>query len=100
MELAAQAVEVLSRPAAPLPVPVPKARLNINLDTEAGPAAVVLRHLRERSVFKVQECLGRAFREYLQGQGSLRLHTPKIVHAGAEGGSTSSGWTTLAARRF
>lgn len=87
VELAAQAVEVLSRPAAPLPVPVPKARLNINLDTELGLRPVVLRHLRERSVFKVQECLGRAFREYLQGQGFTEVHTPKIVHAGAEGGS-------------
>ena len=87
VELAAQAVEVLSRPEAPLPVPVPKARLNINLDTELGLRPVVLRHLRERSVFKVQECLGRAFREYLQGQGFTEVHTPKIVHAGAEGGS-------------
>ena len=87
VELAAQAVEVLSRPEAPLPVPVPKARLNINLDTELGLRPVVLRHLRERSVFKIQECLGRAFREYLQGQGFTEIHTPKIVHAGAEGGS-------------
>ena len=54
---------------------------------ELGLRPVVLRHLRERSVFKVQECLGRAFREYLQGQGFTEVHTPKIVHAGAEGGS-------------
>ena len=70
-----------------MPVPVPKAKLNVSLDTELGLRPVVLRHLRERSVFKLQECLGRAFREYLQGQGFTEIHTPKIVHAGAEGGS-------------
>lgn len=87
VELAAERVEILSRPAAPMPVPVAKAKLNVNLDTELGLRPVLLRHLRERSVFRVQECLGRAFREYLQGQGFTEIHTPKIVHAGAEGGS-------------
>lgn len=87
VELAAERVEVLSRPAAPMPVPVAKAKLNINLDTELSLRPVLLRHLRQRSVFRVQECMGRAFREYLQGQGFTEIHTPKIVHAGAEGGS-------------
>ena len=48
---------------------------------------MVLRSLRERSVFKVQECICRSFREYLHSQGFTEIHTPKIVHAGAEGGS-------------
>ena len=87
VELAAEQVEVLSRPAAPMPIPVPKAKLNVNLDTELELRPAVLRHLRERSVFKLQECLGRAFREYFQSQGFTEVHTPKIVHAGAEGGS-------------
>ena len=78
---------MLSRPAAVMPVPIPKAKLNVNLDTELGLRPVVLRHLRERSVFRVQECLGRAFRDYLRDQGFTEIHTPKIVHAGAEGGS-------------
>lgn len=87
VELVAEGVGVLSRPAVPMPVPLSKARLKVNLDTELGLRPVMLRHLRERSVFRVQECLGRAFREYLQGQGFTEIHTPKIVHAGAEGGS-------------
>ena len=87
VELAAESVEVLSRPAEPMPVPVAKAKLNVNLDTELGLRPVLLRHLRERGVFRVQAALGRAFREYLQGQGFTEVHTPKIVHAGAEGGS-------------
>ena len=87
VELVAEGIEVLSRPAAAMPVPIPKAKVNVNLDTELGLRPVVLRHLRERSVFRVQECLGRAFRDYLRDQGFTEIHTPKIVHAGAEGGS-------------
>lgn len=87
VELLARAVEVLSRPAAPMPVPVSKAKLNVGLDTGLGLRPVLLRNLRERSVFRVQAGLSRAFREYLQSQGFTEIHTPKIVHAGAEGGA-------------
>ena len=78
---------MLSRPAAPMPVAVSKRRLRLNLDTELSLRPLVLRSLRTRSVFKVQEGISRAFREYLTAQGFTEIHTPKIVHAGAEGGS-------------
>lgn len=87
MEIRVEQIEVLSAPAEPMPVPVNKWKLNLNLDTELALRPVVLRNLKKRSVFKLQEGLGRAFREYLSGQGFTEIHTPKIVHAGAEGGS-------------
>ena len=87
VELAARAGKVLSPPAEPMPVPVAKAKLHLNLDTELSLRPVLLRNLRERSIFQIQAGLCRAFREYLQGQGFTEIHTPKIVHAGAEGGS-------------
>ena len=86
-ELAVESVEVLSRPAAPMPVPVAKRKLNLSLDTELSLRPVVLRAQRERAVFRIQAGLCRAFREYLTTQGFTEIHTPKIVHAGAEGGS-------------
>ena len=86
-EIAAEAVTVLSRPASPMPVSLAKRRLDIHLDTELPLRPAVLRHLRRRAVFKVQEGLVRAFRDYLTGEGFTEVHTPKIVHAGAEGGS-------------
>ena len=86
-ELAAEGVEVLSRPFAPMPVPVAKRKLNLSLDTELSLRPVALRAERERAVFRIQAALCRAFREYLTGQGFTEIHTPKIVHAGAEGGS-------------
>jgi len=86
-ELAITKLQILSTPAEPLPVPVSKWKLNLNLDTELNLRPVVLRNLRKRSVFKIQEGLGRAFRAYMEGQKFTEIHTPKIVHAGAEGGS-------------
>ena len=86
-EIAAEEIAVLSRPAAPVPVSLGKGPLKLNLDTELAVRPAVLRHLRERAVFKVQEGLVRAFRDYLAGEGFTEVHTPKIVHAGAEGGS-------------
>ncbi|MDE6261312.1 MAG: aspartate--tRNA(Asn) ligase [Oscillospiraceae bacterium] len=86
-EIAAERIDVLSRPAAPMPVPLGKGPLKLNLDTELALRPAALRHLRERAVFKVQEGLVRAFRDYLTGKGFTEVHTPKIVHAGAEGGS-------------
>lgn len=87
VELGVQTLEILSRPAAPLPVPVSKKKLELNLDTELSLRPVVLRALRERSVFRIQEGLCRAFRETLHSLDFTEVHTPKIVHAGAEGGS-------------
>lgn len=86
-EIAAESLTVLSRPAAPMPVSLSKGPLKLNLDAELALRPAVLRHPRERAVFKVQEGLVRAFRDYLTGEGFTEVHTPKIVHAGAEGGS-------------
>ena len=86
-EIAAESIAVLSRPAAPMPVSLAKRKLDLHLDTELPLRPAVLRHARQRAVFKLQEGLVRVFRDYLTRQGFTEVHTPKIVHAGAEGGS-------------
>ncbi len=83
----AESVEVLTRPAEGMPVSINKWKMNLNIDTELELRPVVLRNLRERSIFKIQEGIVRGFRDYLFTQGFTEIHTPKIVHAGAEGGS-------------
>ena len=98
IELADAQVQCLSRPAAALPAPVFKQSLHLNLDTQLGLRPVALRSLRERSVFRIQAAVSQAFRDYLQSQGFVEIHTPKIVHAGAEGAPTSSGWTISGAK--
>jgi len=87
VELTVQTLTILSRPTCPLPVPVSKKSLDLNLDTELELRPIVIRALRERSIFRLQEALCRAFRDTLQNSGFTEIHTPKIVHAGAEGGS-------------
>ncbi len=86
-EVHVASLELLSSPAQRLPVPVSKWKLRLNLDTELALRPIVLRNLRKRSVFKIQEGICRAFRESLTEQCFTEIHTPKIVHAGAEGGS-------------
>ena len=85
-ELAEARCTVLSRPAAPPPVPLSK-KSPLSLDTELSLRPVTLRAPRARAVFRIQAAVCRAFREFLQGEGFTEIHTPKIVHAGAEGGS-------------
>ena len=87
MELYLEQIQILSSPAEPVGVPIEKYKLNLNLDTELSLRPVVLRNLRKRAVFKIQEAVGRAFYEEMLAGGFTEIHTPKIVHAGAEGGS-------------
>jgi len=87
VELRVESMKLLSSPAEAMSVPVDKYKLNLNLDTELSLRPVVLRNLRKRAVFKIQEAIGRAFYEEMIAGGFTEIHTPKIVHAGAEGGS-------------
>ena len=86
-EIALDGIRVLSTPSAPTPVCLGKKGLDLHLDTELPLRPAVLRHEKRRAVFRIQEGLCRAFREYLTSQQFTEVHTPKIVHAGAEGGS-------------
>ena len=52
-----------------------------------GKTELSLRNIQERSKFKIQEALTKAFRDYLYGQGFTEIHTPKIGARGAEGGA-------------
>ena len=86
-EIRVESIEVLSTPAEPVSVPISKYKLNLNLDTELSLRPVVLRNLQKRAVFRIQEGISRAFHDTMVEGGFAEIHTPKIVHAGAEGGS-------------
>lgn len=87
VELAAESVVLRSSPAAPMPVPVAKRRLSLGLETQLSLRPAVLRSLTEQAVFRLQSGICRAFRTYLDELGFTEIHTPKLVRAGAEGGS-------------
>lgn len=86
-ELHLTRLEVLSAPALPLPLAIDKWKLNTSLEGKLDNRPLALRNVRERSKFKIQEALVRAFRDYLYSQGFTEIHTPKIGARGAEGGA-------------
>ena len=80
-------IQKLSGPAGELPLVINKKELGLPLDMNLHARSLCLRNHRERAIFKLQEGVARGFREYLTGEGFTEIHTPKIVSAGAEGGS-------------
>ena len=86
-EIRIREVEILSQPAEPMPLAIDKWKLNTSLEAKLNLRPIALRNIQERSKFKIQEALTRAFRDYLYENGFTEIHTPKIGARGAEGGA-------------
>ena len=87
VEIALKDVCLLSSPCVSLPLPIDKWKLNTSVETKLNMRPLSLRNVRERAVFKLQEGIVRAFRDFLYIQGFTEIHTPKIGARSAEGGS-------------
>ncbi len=87
LELQLEELDILSVPAAPLPLAIDKWKLKTSLEARLNQRAVSLRHPRERAVFRIQEGIVRAFREFLEKEGFTEVHTPKLGARSAEGGA-------------
>ena len=87
IEIRLSEIKVLSMPKDSLPLAVSKWKLNTSLEAKLNYRPISLRNIQERSKFKIQEALTKAFRDYLYGQGFTEIHTPKIGARGAEGGA-------------
>lgn len=86
-EVRMKEVMVLSEPSEAMPIPISKWKLDTSLETKLNLRPISLRNVRERAIFKIQEGLCKAFRDYLFSQGFTEIHTPKIGAKSAEGGS-------------
>ena len=86
-EVRVQEIEILSSPAEPMPLAIDKWKLNTSLEAKLNLRPIALRNIQERSKFKIQEALVRAFRDFLYEQGFTEIHTPKSGARGAEGGA-------------
>lgn len=86
-ELKLEELKHLSRAGGALPLPVDKWKLQTSLETKLSRRPLVLRNVRERAKFRIQEGIVRAFRDYLYGQGFTEIHTPKTGARSAEGGA-------------
>jgi nondiscriminating aspartyl-tRNA synthetase len=87
VEIRAARVEAISPVDVELPLQINKRSLSAGLDVLLDHRAVSLRAPRVRAIFRVQHAISRAFGDFLTAQGFTRIHTPKLVCAGAEGGA-------------
>lgn len=86
-ELQLLQVEVLAVPAEPSPIVINQKKVDTSIENLLNYRPITLRNEKERAIFKLQEGIGRAFREFLYGENFTEVHTPKIVATGAEGGA-------------
>lgn len=80
-------ISILAEPAEQLPIPLGKKFMGLSLDVDLPLRPISLRHPRKQAVFRIQAAIADGFSEYMLQQGFTRIHTPKLVSAGAEGGA-------------
>jgi len=87
IELTLKSIELLHKPSYEYPLKVSQRRLGCSLDVNLDNRSVSLRNPYERAVFKFQEGVVEAFRNFMLENSFTEIHTPKIVAQGAEGGA-------------
>lgn len=80
-------VKVLSVPAELSPIVMNNKKVDTSIENLLNYRPVTLRNEKERAIFKLQEGICRAIREFLYRENFTEVHTPKIVAEGAEGGA-------------
>lgn len=86
-ELQLLKVEVLAMPIENSPIVINQKKVDTSIENLLNYRPITLRNEKERAIFKLQEGICRAFREFLYREQFTEVHTPKIVAAGAEGGA-------------
>eukprot|EP00794_Sanderia_malayensis_P003093 gene3093-3559_t len=59
----------------------------VNQDTRLDNRIIDLRTITNQALYKIQAAICRLFRQYLDSQGFVEIHTPKIISAASEGGA-------------
>lgn len=86
-ELQLLSVEVLSEPEEISPIVINNKKVDTSIENLLNYRPVTLRNEKERAVFKLQEGICRAIREFLFENRFTEIHSPKLVAEGAEGGA-------------
>ena len=86
-ELQLLSVEVLSEPEELSPIVINNKKVDTSLENLLNYRPITLRNEKERAIFKVQEGICFAIREFLHRERFTEIHSPKIVAEGAEGGA-------------
>jgi len=85
-EVIPQNLDLLSESDSPLPMDVTE-KVGADIDTRLDSRFIDLRRRKTLAVFTVRHHALRAVREFLDGDGFLEVHTPKVVAAATEGGT-------------
>lgn len=86
-EIHVSSVDVLSAADSIPPIDIGKNKIRASLDIMLENRPVALRHPGQRAIFKLQEGIVRAYRQYLYENDFTEIHTPKTTSIGAEGGA-------------
>lgn len=86
-EIELKTIKVLSVPSAQPPFSISGRVLSVNLDTNLDYRPISLRYPHQRAIFAIQAELAKLFIDSLAAIGFTKIHTPKLVFAGAEGGA-------------
>ena len=81
-EIRIREIEILSQPAEPMPLAIDKWKLNTSLEAKLNLRPIALRNIQERSKFKIQEALTRAFRGAEGGANLFKFsyfHKPAVL---------------------
>lgn len=72
---------------APIEMDKPLDHNSENFDTLFENRALGLRNINEQGIFRVQQAVGKAFRDYFAERGFTEIHTPKLLAGATEGGA-------------
>ena len=86
-EILPDRIDILNKAEAPLPLGVVD-KVGADLDTRLNNRFMDLRKEEVRAAFQIRAKTIEGIRKYLISEGFVEVSTPKIVAAGAEGGST------------
>jgi aspartyl-tRNA synthetase len=87
VEIIPEKIEVLNKAESPLPLDI-SGKIESDLDARLNERFADLRRHDIRAIFIVKNEVLIGIREYLDDNGFIEVHTPKIVAAGAEGGAS------------
>lgn len=87
VELHLENIQVLSTPEKVSPIVINQKMVDTSIENLLDYRPIILRNENQRAIFKLQEGICRAFREFLYENDFTEVHTPKIVQSGVEGGA-------------
>ncbi|MDP4178178.1 MAG: aspartate--tRNA(Asn) ligase [Bacillota bacterium] len=70
-----------------LPFEINQRKITASLESQLDNRTMSLRAPKQRAIFKIQDEIQTAFRNYLKSNNFTEIHTPKIISSSTEGGS-------------